>query len=126
MAELKDWLNSINQTKNDLRKDNPDVISGYVPYVINKCLAGNIDCVLLVNEVNMYPYASKDMQYDFLLNSIRKKKRFAPWIKHEKIPDLENIMEYYGYSYQKAEQAIKVLTKDQLEDIKQSLDKGGF
>ena len=119
--ELKDWLNSINFTKEDLSED----ISSYPPYIVNKCLSGNIDCILFANEMNMYHQLDKDMQYLFYLNSLRKKKRFSPWLRKDKVKDLECIKKYYGYSNEKASQALKILNKEQLNFIKQRLEIGG-
>ena len=119
--ELKDWLNSINFTKEDLSED----ISSYPPFIVNRCLSGHIDCILFANEMNMHHHISKDMQYSFYLNSLRKKKRFSPWLRKDKVKDLECIKQYYGYSNEKASQALKILTKEQLDFIKQRLDTGG-
>ncbi len=123
--ELKDWLNSINFNKNNLIEEDPDVIKEYTPYVINRCLSGNLDCIMFVNEMNRYPNLDKDMQYSFYLNTLRKKKRFSPWLRKDKVTDLECIKSYYGYSNEKASQALKILSKEQLEFIKQRLDTGG-
>ena len=123
--ELKDWLNSINFNKNNLIEEDPDVIKEYTPYVINRCLSGNLDCIMYVNEMNRYPNLDKDMQYNFYLNTLRKKKRFSPWLRKDKVTDLECIKSYYGYSNEKASQALKILSKEQLEFIKQRLDTGG-
>ena len=123
--ELKDWLNSINFNKNNLIEEDPDVIKEYTPYVINRCLSGNLDCIMFVNEMNRYPNLDKDMQYKFYLNTLRKKKRFSPWLRKDKVTDLECIKSYYGYSNEKASQALKILSKEQLEFIKQRLDTGG-
>ena len=123
--ELKDWLNSINFTKENLVKEDPDAIKGYAPYIINRCLSGNLDCVLFVNEMNKYSFLDKDMQYSFYLNTLRKKKRFSPWLRKEKVDDLECVKQYYGYSNEKASQALKILDKKQLNFIKQRLETGG-
>ena len=123
--ELKDWLNSINFNKNNLIEEDPDVIKEYTPYVINRCLSGNLDCIMFVNEMNRYPNLDKDLQYSFYLNTLRKKKRFSPWLRKDKVTDLECIKSYYGYSNEKASQALKILSKEQLEFIKQRLDTGG-
>ena len=125
MTQLKDWLNSINFNKNNLIEEDPDVIKEYTPYVINRCLSGNLDCIMFVNEMNRYPNLDKDMQYKFYLNTLRKKKRFSPWLRKDKVTDLECIKSYYGYSNEKASQALKILSKEQLEFIKQRLDTGG-
>ena len=120
--ELKDWLNSINFTKEDYS----DSIKDYPPYIINRCLSGHIDCILFANEMNLHHSLDKDMQYSFYLNSLRKRKRFSPWIRKDSIQDLECVKEYYGYSNEKAFQALKILTKEQLSYIKKKLDIGGI
>ena len=122
--ELKDWLNSINFTKENLAED-PQEIKSYPPYIINRCLSGHLDCILFVNEMNKNHQLSKDMQYSFYLNTLRKKKRFSPWLRKDKVTDLESIKQYYGYSNEKASQALKILTKEQINFIKQRLDIGG-
>ncbi len=124
MIELKDWLNSINFTKENLIEDSSN-IKEYAPYIINRCLSGHIDCVLFANEMNMYHHLDKDMQYSFYLNSLRKRKRFSPWLRKDKVTDLDCVKQYYGYSNEKASQALKILNKEQLNFIKQRLDIGG-
>jgi|TARA_B100000085_G_scaffold230553_1_gene217131 hypothetical protein len=119
--ELKDWLNSINFTKEDLKEHAKD----YPPYIINRCLSGHLDCIMFANEMNKYNFLDKDMQYSFFLNTLRKKKRFSPWLRKEKVTDLECVKKYYGYSNEKASQALKILTKEQINFIKQRLDIGG-
>lgn len=123
--ELKDWLNSINYTKKNLIEDDPTLIKEYSPFIINRCLSGNYDCVLLANEMNMNSHINNDMQYSFFLNTIRKRKRFSPWIRKDKIQNLECIKKYYGYSNQKALQVLHLLTEEQIEFIKQRLEIGG-
>ena len=119
--ELKDWLNSVNFTKEDLSED----IKSYPPYIVNRCLSGHIDCIMYANEMNMHHQLDKDMQYSFYLNTLRKRKRFSPWLRKDKVTDLECVKQYYGYSNEKASQALKILTKEQLTFIKQRLDIGG-
>ena len=125
MTELKDWLNSINFTKEDITQDDPSVIKDYAPYIINRCLSGNLDCIMFVNEMNKYSFLDKDMQYSFYLNTLRKKKRFSPWLRKDKVTDLQCVKEYYGYSNEKASQALKILSKQQIDYIKQRLETGG-
>ena len=124
MTELKDWLNSINFTKENLLED-PSTVSEYPPYIINRCLSGHLDCVLFANEMNKYSFLDKDMQYTFYLNTLRKKKRFSPWMRKDKISDLEYVKRYYGYNNENATQALKILSKQQLDYIKQRLETGG-
>ena len=119
--ELKDWLNSINYNKDDLSED----IKTSPPYIINRCLSGHLDCVMFANEMNMYAHLDKDMQYSFYLNSLRKRKRFSPWIKKEKIEDIDSVKQYYGYSNEKAKAALRLLSESELNYIKSKLDIGG-
>jgi hypothetical protein len=123
--ELKDWLNSINFTKENLLEDDPTLVKEYAPYIINKCLSGQIDSILFANEMNMNHQLDKDMQYLFYLNSLRKKKRFSPWLRKDTIKDLDYVKRYYGYSNEKAQQALKILTKEQLNFIKSKFETGG-
>ena len=125
MTELKDWLNSINFNKTNLIEEDPSTIKDYAPYIINRCLSGSIDSVLFANEMNKYSFLDKDMQYSFYLNTLRKKKRFSPWLRKEKVTDLEIIKQYYGYSNEKASNALKILTPEQINFIKQRLETGG-
>ena len=125
MADLKDWLNSINFNKNNLIEEDPSVIKDYAPYIINRCLSGNLDCIMFVNEMNKYSFLDKDIQYTFYLNTLRKKKRFSPWLRKDKVTDLQSVKQYYGYSNEKASQALKILSKQQLDYIKQRLETGG-
>jgi hypothetical protein len=122
--ELKDWLNSINFSKENLIEDSSS-IKDYSPYVINRCLSGEIDCVIFANEMNLNHHLDKDMQYSFFLNTIRKRKRYSPWLRKDKIKDLECVKRYYGYSNEKASQALKILSKEQINFIKQRLEIGG-
>ena len=124
--ELKDWLNSINFTKENLIEEDPSVIKDYPPYIINRCLSGHLDSVMFANEMNKFPNLDKDLQYNFFLNTLRKKKRFSPWLRKDKVTDLEIIKQYYGYSNEKALNALKILTPDQINFIKQRLDIGGI
>ena len=124
--ELKDYLNSINFTKKDLMKsEDKEWIKKYPAFIINKILSGFQDTVMLVNEVNRNHFLDKDMQYSFLLNSIRSKKRFSPFLRANKLKDIDLVKEYYGYSNEKAKTVLDILTKDQLKLIKEKLYKGG-
>tara|TARA_B100000902_G_scaffold76713_1_gene81537 strand:+ start:102 stop:482 length:381 start_codon:yes stop_codon:yes gene_type:complete len=124
--ELKDWLNSINFNKEDLTSDDPECIKEYPSYIVNRCLSGHLDTVLYANEMNKHPNLDKDMQYQFFLNSLRKRKRFSPWLRKDKVDNLNIIKKYYGYSNEKALQALRLLTQQQLDYIKKRLDTGGM
>ena len=125
MIELKDWLNSINMTKKNLIDEDSSIEKEYPPYIINRCLSGHIDTIMLVNELNMYSSLPKKLQYDFLINIVRKKKRFSPWIRQDKIKELDYVKRYYGYSNEKAKQSLKILTKEQINFIKSKFEVGG-
>ena len=123
-VELKDWLNSINMTKENLLNERAEE-KEYPAFIINKCMSGQVDTVLFANQMNLDHQLPSKLQYDFYLNSIRKRKRFSPWLRKEKIKDLDAVKSYYGYSNEKAQQALSILSKEQIEFIKKKLDVGG-
>ena len=123
--DLKDWLNSINFSKQNLIEEDLDAIRSYPPYIINRCLSGAVDSILFANEMNLNSHLDNDMQYAFLLNTLRKRKRFSPWLKKEQVEDLDLVKKHYGYSNEKARVALTLLTKTQLEYIRNKHDMGG-
>lgn len=123
--ELKDWLKTINQTKENLIDADPSLEKEYAPYIINRCLSGHIDCILFANAMNQSHFLPKKMQYDFLLNSLRRKSRFSPWLKKETENDIDVVKKYYGYNNEKARQALKILTKEQIKFIRSKFETGG-
>ena len=126
MYELKEYLNAINFTKNDLMKSEDELWKKKYPaFIVNKMLSGFSDTVMLVNEMNRNHFLDKDMQFQFLLNSIRSKKRFTPFLRANKLKEIECVKEYYGYSNDKAKSALDILTKDDIKLIKEKLYKGG-
>ena len=126
MYELKDYLNAINFTKNDLMKSEDKLwVKKYPAFIVNKMLSAFSDTIMLVNEMNRNHFLDKDMQFQFLINSIRSRKRFSPFLRANKLKDIECVKEYYGYSNDKAKSALDILTKDQLKLIKEKLFKGG-
>ena len=123
---LKDYLNTINLTKKNLMEDeDPAWEKNYPPFVINKCMSHHMDTVMYANEMNQYSGLDKKLQYDFFINTVRSRKRFSPWGKKEKVKDIELVKEFYGYSTEKAMQALRILTDNQLMVIKDKLNKGG-
>ena len=125
MTELKEWLNSININKNNLIDEDSDLEKQYPAYIINRCMSGHIDAILLANEMNKRPNLPKKLQYDFFLNSIRKRKRYSPWLRKEEIENLDFVKRYYGYSNEKAKQVLNILTREQLSFIRDRLETGG-
>ena len=126
MYELKDYLNAVNHTKeNLLDTEDEDWEKKYPPFIVNKCVAPFPDTVMLVNEINQLPHLDKKLQFDFLINSLRPRKRYTPWLKAMKLENLEYVKEYYGYNNEKAKAALDILTDDQISAIKRKLYKGG-
>ena len=123
--DLKDWLNSINYTKKNLIDEDPSIEKEYPPYIVNRCMSGHLDAIMFANEMNMYSFLPKKMQYDFLLNTLRSKKRYSPWLRKDTIKDLDFVKRYYGYSNEKAKQTLTILTKEQLAFIKSKFETGG-
>ena len=125
MYQLKDYLYSINQSKKNILDDDPDAARKYPAYVVNRCLSSFTDTVLYANEMNKNSHLPPKMQYDFFLNSVKPRKRFSPWARKDSIDYLDVVKEYYGYNDDKALQALRILTKDQLDKITYLLRKGG-
>lgn len=120
-----DFLNAINTTKEDLLEKDPQNIKDYNPFMVNKGLSYFADTVMQANEMNRLYDAPKKWQFQYLLNSITKKKRFSKWHKADVSKELSLVMEYYGYSSEKATVALSLLTQDQLKNIEERLNKGG-
>ena len=126
MYELKDYLNAINYTKEPLLDtEDEQWVKKYPPYIINKCIAPFPDSLMLVNEINQLHHLDKKLQFDFLINSLRARKRYTPWMKAKKLKNLEYVKEYYGYNNEKAKSALDILNDEQISAIKTKLNKGG-
>ena len=124
--ELKEYLNAINFTKKDLMKSEDELWQKKYPaFIVNKLLSAFSDSVMFVNEMNRNHFLDKDMQFQFLLNSIRTKKRYSPFLRASKLKEIECVKEYYGYNNEKAKVALDILTKDEVKLIKEKLFKGG-
>ena len=124
--DLKDYLNAINFTKkNVMDSEDEQWKKKYPAFIVNKLLSAFSDTIMLVNEMNRNHFLDKDMQFQFLLNSIRTKKRYSPFLRASKLKEIECVKEYYGYSNDKAKSALDILTKDQVKLIKEKLFKGG-
>ena len=122
-----DYVNSINFTKKNLMRnsDNDELAeSGYVPYITNKSLSYFTDTIFYSNEINQLHHADNKLQYEYLLNSIRPKKRFAKWVKTMDSDDLEIVKLYFNYSTQKAIQALNILSPRQLKEITNKVTRG--
>jgi len=116
-----EYVNSINYTKKDIMEDE----NTYNPYMINRSLSYFQDTVLAANEMNRLHMLDKKLQYHFYINIVRKRKRFSKWNKPELENDLEAVKEYYGYSNEKARQALALLSLEQRNELKEKVSKGG-
>ena len=124
--ELKDYLKAINHTKEPLLdSEDEEWTKKYPPFIVNKCLAPFPDTIQLVNEINQLHHLDKKLQFDFLINSLRPRKRYTPWMKAKKLENLEYVKEFYGYNNEKAKSALDILSDEQISAIKRKLNKGG-
>ena len=123
---LTKYLTAINYSKEKLLDtDDRDWERKYPPFIINKGLSYFSDTVMFANEMNRLHHASKHMQFSFYLNSIKSRKRFSKWLKSSKIKDLDVVKQHFGYSNKKAQEALSLMTKKQIDYIKERLYKGG-
>ena len=126
MYELKEYLNAINNTKEPLMdSEDSQWEKKYSSFIVNKCVAPFPDTVMLLNEINQLHHLDNKLQFDFLINSLRPRKRYTPWLKAKKLKNLEYVKEYYGYSNEKAKAALDILNDEQISAIKTRLNKGG-
>ena len=126
MYELKDYINAINVSKEPLLdSEDEQWEKKFAPFIVNKCVAPFEDTIMLVNEINQLHHLDKKLQFDFLINSLRTRKRYTPWMKAKKLKNLEYVKEFYGYNNEKAKVALDILDDEQISAIKQKLNKGG-
>ena len=119
-----DYLNSINLTKKDIMVD--DIAEkDYNGFMVNRGLSYFADTVIIANEMNRYHHLDKKLQYHFFINMIRKRKRFSKWAKAQSESEIDAVKEYYGYSNEKARQAVTLLSPEQITSIKNKVSKGG-
>ena len=118
-----DYVKAISETKEDFFDEYP---SDYSPFVINKALSFNLDCVFLVHEMSKYPILDNKSQFNYLLNSIDKAKRYGKWVKKDSLSsDIAIIKEAYGYSDDKALAVLDIISDKDILQLKELLDKGG-
>lgn len=128
MSNPFDYVNAINFTKKDLMTgtENDELAEkGYVPYMTNKSLSYFPDTIMYAQEMNRHHHLDNKLQFHYLINSVRPKKRFSKWAKRQEDNDLEAVKLYYGYNDAKSEAALSLLSSDQIKTIKKRLDKGG-
>ncbi len=119
-----DYLNSINNTKKDIMVD--DIAEkDYNAFMVNRGLSYFSDTILMANEMNINHHLESRLQFDFLINIIKKKRRFSKWLKATEVENLSIIKEYYGYSDEKAKSVLSLFGNDQINELKQRIYKGG-
>ena len=119
-----EYVNAINTGKKDIMIDDL-AEKAYVPYTINRSLSYFNDTILAANEMNKHHHLDKKLQFHFLINIVRKRKRFSKWDKPELVSDVEVVKEYYGYSNEKARQVLPLLSSDQIMNLREKVFKGG-
>ena len=119
-----DFINAINFTKKNLIVDN-ETEKAYQPFLVNRTLSHFRDTVLYANEMNINHHLDSNLQNQFYINIITKKKRFSKWVKSSEIKCLEVIKSNYGYSNEKAKSVLSIFTPDQIETLKHRISKGG-
>lgn len=119
-----EFINAINFSKEELIVDDWSE-KQYIPYIVNRGLSFGSDTVIAANEMNSRTHLDKKLQFQFLINTVRPRKRFNKWIKAEKSESIEIVKQYYGYSTDKAQQALKILSDSQIEHLRKKLEKGG-
>lgn len=122
-APLFQFLDSINYTKEDLFEELGE--KNYSPFSINRFLSGTIDTVFYASEMNIRHHLPKEMQYEYLKNSVRKRKRYSQWFKKEEQENIDVIMEVYKYNYDKAKEVSTILSQEEIDVLKQKISKGG-
>ena len=96
-----DYVTSVSYSKKNLMRgsENDELAeSGYQPYLTNKALSYFPDSLFYSNEMNMNHHADNILQYEYLINTLRPKRRFAKWVKAEDNDDLEAIKLFFGLS----------------------------
>ena len=121
-----EYTKTINETKRNLIDEDPEVEKDYIPFLVNRSLGYFMDTIMYANEMIQKNSLDHKLQYDFLLNIIRPRKRFSKWLKKSKDDNIDLIKKFYGYSYTKSKDVVDILSEDQLKHIRSKLDTGGL
>tara|TARA_B100001059_G_C17750493_1_gene536891 strand:+ start:906 stop:1289 length:384 start_codon:yes stop_codon:yes gene_type:complete len=125
-VKLSEYLKAINHTKEPLLDTDDEFVErDYAPFVVNRCLSYFTDTIFMVNEMNACPSIEKKMHFDYLLNSIRKRKRYSKWLKNEECQKVNVVKEYFGYSERKAREVVNLLKDSDIEEMAKYLYRGG-
>ena len=121
-----DFIKAINTSKNVMKNGDIMTEKDYIPFLVNRGLSFFQDTIIQVNEMNRLHFLDNKLQFDYLLNNIRPRKRWSKWLKPDKIDNLELVKEYFGFSNEKAKEALEILSNENIKDIKSKLAKGGM
>ena len=119
-----DFVNSINVSKDNLIEKDPNCEKDYVPFLTNRALSYFPDTVLYANVMNGFPFLTNKLQYEYLLNSIRPKRRFSKWAKRDESENIKALSRYYGYSMKKAEEVLPIFSQEQIDTVKEKITLG--
>ena len=125
VPELFDWVNDLSYKKERLIDQDPETHKNFLPFMINRAFSQGVDTVMYANEMNKASGISDRMLYDFYFHSLRPYKRFNKWAKTTKIDYLPDVQKYFNFSLRKAQDALRILTMDELKEIRHNLDTGG-
>ena len=123
---LGNYLTAINHSKEHLFDTEDETVEkDYYPYLVNRTLSYFPDTLMQANEMNFWCGVDKKMHFDFLLNSIRKRKRFCKWLKDIKPEDFETVKEYFNYSDKKTKEVMALLNENDISNMKKEMFTGG-
>mgnify|MGYP000135364065 FL=1 len=115
-------IKSISNTKKDILENEKD----YNAFMVNRGLSYFPDTVIYANEMNKFHHLDSRLQYQFLINTIRKRNRFSKWNKSIESDNISAIKEYYNYSNEKARDVLPLLSNENLNTIRGRINYGGI
>mgnify|MGYP001165357918 CR=1 FL=1 len=119
-----DFVKSVSHNKKDLMVDEVEE-KAYQPFLINKALSYHQDAVFLTNEMNVRHGIDNRLQYQFFLNTLRKRQRFSKWHKPYISKKIDVVKEYYQISRREAKDYVELLSDTQIRQLKNSMKTGG-
>lgn len=119
------FLKDVNVEKKNILRADPSAEKEYSPYVMNRILGTHVDCILHINQLNIRPFLSKQMHYDYLIYGLKKRSRYSPKISAKKDEDVSLLMEHYGYSRDRATEILPLINEGAMNEIRIARDIGG-
>ena len=115
-------ISSISNTKLDILENEKD----YNAFMVNRGLSYFPDTVIYANEMNKFHHLDSRLQFDFLINIVRKRNRFSKWNKSIESENINAIKKYFGYSNEKARDVLPLLSNENLKTIRGRIQHGGI